>query len=53
MSVDNEHADPYQTPTPEPEEPPPHNGPTQEQLEPEDAPVEKPVILWRSLMLEQ
>lgn len=53
MSVDNVHAAKYQTPELEPEEQPPHNRPTQEQLQPEVAPVEKPMIIWRSLMLEQ
>jgi hypothetical protein len=53
MSVDNVHAAKYHIPAPEPEEQPPHNKHTQEQLQPEVAPLEKPMIIWRSLMLEQ
>jgi len=50
MSVDNAHAAKYQPPAPEPEEPLPH---TQAPLQPQVAPVEAPIIIWRSLMLEQ
>ena len=54
MSVDKVHAAKNHIPAPEPEEQPPHNRPTQEQLQPEVvAPLEKPMIIWRSLMLEQ
>lgn len=53
MSVDNVHAAKYQTPALETKDTPPHNRHMQEQLQPDVAPVEKPMIIWRSLMLEQ
>jgi hypothetical protein len=53
MSVDDVHTAKYPTAAPEPEEPPPHDKPIDEQLPPEPARVEKPMIFWRGLMLEQ
>ncbi|MBC3346196.1 hypothetical protein HU811_06065 [Pseudomonas sp. SWRI196] len=53
MSVDDVHAAKHPIAAPEPEEPPPHDKPPQEQLQPEAARVEKPIIIWRGLMLEQ
>ncbi|MFJ7313098.1 hypothetical protein ACIQVE_10060 [Pseudomonas sp. NPDC098747] len=54
MSLDNVNAAKDQkTPDTEPEEQLPDNMHTQEQLQPEVAAVEKPMIVWRSLMLEQ
>jgi hypothetical protein len=53
MSADNVHAAKRQTPAPEPEEQPSCNIQTPKQLQPEVLPLKQPIIIWRSLMLEQ